>query len=68
MYDTKDAGNYVEAASNFFGITDEQLIFNLAPRLSKHIKEVPPINWCPTVEQLLEEGSVSQLLLKLLLQ
>ena len=35
-----------------FGITDEQLILNLVPRLSKHIIEVPPLNWFPTMEQL----------------
>ena len=64
VYDTKSGGNYIEAAFDSFGITDEQLILNLAPRLSKHIKEVPLLNWCPTVEQLLEEESVSQLLVK----
>ena len=57
---------YVKVASNSFGFTDEQLILSLAPRLSKHIKEVPPLNWRPAVEQLLEEESVNQLLLKLL--
>ena len=66
MYDTKGGGNYVEAALNSFGITDEQLTLNLAPRLFKHIKEVPPLNSCPTVELLLEEESINQLLLKLL--
>ena len=66
VYNTKGGGNYIEAAFDSFGITDEQLILNLAPRLSKHIKEVPLLNWCPTVEQLLEEESVSQLLVKLL--
>ena len=46
VYDTKGGGNYIEAAFNPFGITDEQLILNLVP--FKHIKEVPPLNWCPT--------------------
>ena len=57
--------NYVGAAFISFDITDEQFILHLAPRLSKHIKEVLSLNWCPTMEQLLEEESVSQLLLKL---
>ena len=48
-YDTKGGGKYVEAAFNSFSITDKQLILNLAPQLSKHIKEVPPLNWYPTV-------------------
>lgn len=50
---TKDGGSYIEAAFDSFGITDEQLILNLAPQLSKCMKEVPLINWCPTVKQLL---------------
>ena len=66
VYDTKVVSNYVEAAFHSFGITDEQFVFNIAARLFKHIKEIPPLNWCPTVEQLVEEESVSQLLLKLL--
>ena len=49
-----------------FGITDEQLVLNCALRLSKHIKDVPLLKWRPAVEQLLEEGSVTQVLLKLL--
>ena len=55
-----------EVDSNCFGITDEQLVLNRALRLSKHIKDVPLLKWCPAVEQLLEKGSVSQVLLKLL--
>ena len=66
VYDTEGGGNYIQAIFNSFGITDERLIVNLAPQLFKHIKEVPSLNWRPTVEQLLEEESVSQLLLKLL--
>ena len=44
IYDTNGRGNYVEAAFNSFGITDEQLFLNLAPRLGEHIKETPPLN------------------------
>ena len=66
MYDTKCGGNYVEAAFKSFDITDEKLILNFAPQLSKHIKEEAPLNWCPTVGQMLEEEIVNQLLLKLL--
>ena len=31
VYDTKGGSNYIEAAFDSFGITDEQLILNLAP-------------------------------------
>ena len=41
MYDTRC--NYVDAASNSFDITVEQLILNLATQLSKQIKEVPSL-------------------------
>ena len=58
--------NVEGTTSKQHSITDEQLILNLPRSLSSHIKEVTPLNWCPTVEQLLEEKSVSQLLLKLL--
>ena len=34
MCNAKGGGNYVEAAFNSSGITDKQLILNLAPRLS----------------------------------
>ena len=66
VYDTKCGANYVEAALNSFSITEEQLILNLAHWLSNHIKEVTLLNWCLTVEKLLEEKSLSRLLLKLL--
>ena len=66
VYGIKDGVNYMEAAFDSFGITDEQLILKLPPRLSKHINEVPLLNWCPTVEQFLEEESVSQLLIELI--
>ena len=36
MYGKKGGGNCFEAPIISFGITDEQLIFNLAPRLSKY--------------------------------
>lgn len=58
----KSGGNQGKVTFNYFGITDEQLIFNLAPKLFKHIKEVSPINWCPTKK----EESISQFLSKLL--
>ena len=63
MCNTKGGRNYVKASSNSFGITDEHLTLNLARQLSKHIKEVPPLNWCSALEQLLKEESSSQLLL-----
>ena len=50
MYNTKDGGNYLKAAFIIFGITDKKLILTFATQLSKHIKEVLPLNSCPTFE------------------
>ena len=65
VYDRKAGGSYIDAALNSFGISDEQLISNLAPRLLKHIIENTSVTWCPTVEQLLGEENLSKLLMKL---
>ena len=65
VYDTKGGGNYIEAALNPFGITDEQLIHNLAPSLSKKIKEAPIVNWPPRIHELENDESMCQLILTL---
>ena len=61
MYNRKDGGSYSRAGFTSFGIIHEQLIITLATRLSKHIKEVPPLNWCQTVEQMLEKVNLFKL-------
>ena len=38
MYDTEGGGDYIKADILSIGINDEQLIQNLAPRLSKKIR------------------------------
>lgn len=62
----KSGDNYSKAAFNSLDITNKQLTLNLVSRLSKLIKEILLQNLCPTVEQLLQEESLSELLLKLL--
>ena len=56
VYDVGGGGNYIEAAISSLGISDEQLIQNLAPRLSKKIKDSPTIPWPPHLDHL-EEGN-----------
>ena len=62
VYDTQGGGSYVEAALNSCGISDEQLISNLAPRLREKIKETDVVDWPPTVDQLEDEEDLCELI------
>lgn len=66
VYDTAGGGDYVEAAMLSLGITDEQLIQNLAPRLSKKIKDTSTVPWPPRIDHLEEAEEVCEQLLQLL--
>ena len=66
VYDVAGGGDYIEAAISSLGITDEQLLRNLAPRLTKEIKATSRVHWPPQIERLEEAEEVSELLLKLL--
>ncbi len=66
VYDVEGGGDYIEAAITSFGISDEQLLKNLAPRLSKMIKDTSTVQWPPRIDHLEEGEEVCELLLKLL--
>lgn len=66
VYDISAGGDYIEAAISSLGISDEQLLHNLAPRLSKQIKETSSIPWPPRIDQLEEGEEECELLFKLL--
>jgi hypothetical protein len=66
VYGVGGGGNYIEAAMSSFGISDEQLLQNLAPRLSKNIKETTAVFWPPHLNELAEGEELCELLLKLL--
>ena len=66
VYDVSAGGDYIGAAISSLGISDEQLLHNLAPRLSKQIKETSSIPWPPRIDQLEEGEEECGLLLKLL--
>ena len=66
VYDVGGGGDYIEAAISSLGITDEQLLQNLAPRLSKKIKDTPTVPWPPRIDRLEEGEEVCELLLKFL--
>lgn len=66
VYDVKGGGDYIEAAISSLGISDEQLLQNMATRLSKEIKDTPTVSWPPRIDHLEEGEEVCELLLKLL--
>ena len=65
VYDTSGGGSYVEAALNSIGVSNEQLVHNVAERIRDDIKSIKLIQWPPRVEEL-EEEELSPLLVQLL--
>ncbi len=66
VYDVGGGGDYIEAAISSLGVSDEQLLQNLAPRLSKKIKDTATVPWPPHIDHLEEGEELCELLLKLL--
>ncbi|KAK5923098.1 hypothetical protein CgunFtcFv8_000100 [Champsocephalus gunnari] len=64
VYDVGGGGDYIEAAISSLGISDEQLLQNLAQRLSA--KDTTTVPWPPRIDHLEEGEEVCELLLKLL--
>lgn len=66
VYDVQGGGDYIDAAMSSLGLSDEQLLRNIAPRLSKKIKDTSTVPWPPRVDNLEEDEEVCKLLLQLL--
>ena len=66
VYDTRGGGDYIQSAISSLGISDEQLLQNLAPRLSKKIKDTATVPWPPDIDHLEEGEEMCELLLQLL--
>ena len=66
VYDVAGGGDYIQSAISSLGITDEQLLQNLAPRLSKNIKDTSTVPWPPQIEHLEEEEEICEPLVNLL--
>ncbi|KAK5899993.1 hypothetical protein CesoFtcFv8_009411 [Champsocephalus esox] len=66
VYGVGGGGDYIEAAISSLGISDEQLLQNLAQWLSKKIKDTTTVPWPPRIDHLEEGEEVCELLLKLL--
>ena len=52
MYDTTAGGSYIEAAINFCGVSDEQLINTVARRLKEKLSKEDIMKWPPAVQEL----------------
>ena len=66
VFDTRGGGDYIQYAVESFGITDEQLIDNMVPRIVKDIKKSQELPWPPTLEELEEGDEISHLLCRML--
>ena len=64
VYDTKGGGDYIQCAVESLGISDEQLIRNVTPRISKDIKDTSTIAWPQNIDE--ESEELSPLLMHLL--
>jgi len=66
VYDKKAAGTYVEAALLSLGISDEQLLRNVASRIRDDTLKSDKINWPPSVVELEKDEASDGLLFRLL--
>ena len=67
VYDKTTAGSYVEAAILSLGISDEELLKNVAKRLHENIMNTEVISWPPLVSDLEEPENSNPLLMKLII-
>ena len=66
VYDTSGSGSYIEATLSSIGVSNEQLVRNVAERLRDDIKSIKRVPWPPRVEELEKEEELSPLLVQLL--
>ena len=68
VYNKADYGTFIDAALHSFGISDEQLIYNVAKRLHDKYRYSNNMEWPPYVSQLKDEGNLESvnLLVKLI--
>jgi len=66
VYDVRGGGDYVDAAMSSLGISDEQLLQNVAQRVSKRVKSAPTVPWPSNIDDIEEGEEVCELLVQLL--
>ena len=68
VYDTRNGGGYIQCAFQSLGISDEQLLKNVASRIHTDIHQSASelINWPPSIAELEKSESSNKLLLRLI--
>lgn len=66
VYDTRGAGSYLEAAISSLGVSDDQLVKNVAGRLRDQIIKTKTVPWPPYLHELEADEDLNDLLLKLI--
>lgn len=66
VYDTSAGGSYIEAAIYSLGVSDDQLLNNVARRIKEALVSIPGMAWPPSVEELETPQAPDDMLLKFL--
>ena len=66
VYDVSKGGSYIEAAINAWGISDDDLLRNVASRLRKKTKNFTNLTWPPHPKHLDTTPDMPEVLLKFL--
>ncbi len=66
VYDVSNGGSFIEAAINAWGVSEDNLINNVAKRLESSLKESTPLSWPPHAEDLESVAEPPLQLVKLL--
>ena len=67
VYDASKGGSYIEAAINAWGISDDDLLRNIASRLRKKTKNFTNLTWPPHPKHLDTTPDMPEVLLKFLI-
>ena len=65
-YDASGGGSYIGAALSSLGISDGQLVQNVASRLRNDVLQTRPVVWPPQIAELEQDECISLLLMKLI--
>lgn len=66
VYDTTAGGTYIEAAISSLGVSNDQLIKNIASRIKQDVIGTDTVAWPPYILELEKEENTSELLMKLI--
>ena len=65
-YDASGGGSYIGAALSSLGISDGQLVQNVASRLRNDVLQTRTVAWPPQIAELEQDECISPLLMKLI--